>query len=116
MAQSQAELESTTAELVTETFNVFAEDIATMFDTEVTAQQLDITVGTIKDVKDTYKKLAAICSVTAEGPINGQFHVVFDKEGLFTVAGTFVMQPEQIITKNRKKLPCTINIIIAAMA
>ncbi len=102
MAQSQAELESTTAELLTETFNVFAEDIATMFDTEVSAQQLDITVGTIKEVKDTYKKLAAVCSVTAEGPINGQFHVIFDKDGLFTVSGTFVMQPEQIITKNRK--------------
>ncbi len=103
MAQSQAELESTTAELLTETFNVFAEDIATMFDTEVSAQQLDITVGTIKDVKDTYKKLAAICSIIAEGPINGPFHVVFDKEGLFTVAGTFVMQPEKIIKDNRKK-------------
>jgi CBS domain-containing protein len=88
--------------LAPETLNVFSEDIAMMFDTEVAAQQLDISTGTIKDLKDTYKKLAAVCSVTAHGAINGNFHVIFDREGLFTLAGTFVMQPEQIITKNRK--------------
>ena len=102
MALTQAELESTTAELAPETLNVFAEDISMMFDTEVAAQQLDIATGTIKDLKETYKKLAAVCSVTAHGAINGDFHVIFDREGLFTLAGTFVMQPEQIIIKNRK--------------
>jgi len=102
MAQSQAELESMTAEVTVEAFKTFAEDISTMFDTPVSAGQIEVTTGTVKELKDTYKKLAAVCSVKAEGAVNGQFHVVFDREGLFTIAGTFVMQPEQIITQNRQ--------------
>jgi len=102
MAQSQAELESMTAEVTAEAFKTFAEDISTMFDTPVSAGQIEVTTGTVKELKDTYKKLVAVCSVKAEGAVNGQFHVVFDREGLFTIAGTFVMQPEQIITQNRQ--------------
>ncbi len=97
-----AEIQSKTADVTIEAFNTFAEDIGTMFDAEVTAQQVDIESGTIDDVKGKYKKLAAVCSATSEGALNGEFHVVFDKEGLFTLAGTFVMQPAQIITQNRK--------------
>jgi CBS domain-containing protein len=102
MAQSQAELESVMTDLTVEAFKAFAEDISTMFDTSVGAERTDIATGTVKELKDTYKKLAAVCSVKAEGAVNGQFHVVFDREALFTLAGTFVMQPEQIITKNRE--------------
>lgn len=102
MPVSQAELESLTADLTTQAFETFADDIATMFDTEVSASQTDITTGTIEDIKDKFKKLAAVCPVIAEGQLNGQFCTIFDKEGLFTLAGTFVMQPAQIIAKNRK--------------
>ena len=86
MAQSQAELESVTADLTVEAFKAFAEDISTMFDTPVSAERTDIATGTVKELKDTYKKLAAVCSVKAEGAVNGQFHVVFDREALFTLA------------------------------
>jgi CBS domain-containing protein len=102
MAQSQAELESVMTDLTVEAFKAFAEDISTMFDTPVSAERIDIATGTVKELKDNYKKLAAVCSVKAEGAVKGQFHVVFDREALFTLAGTFVMQPEQIVTKNRK--------------
>lgn len=102
MAQTQEELQTVTTELTVEAFNTFCEDIATMFDTNVTAVQEDIATGTVKELKTMYKKLAAVCSVTAEGAINGEFHVVFDKDGVFTLPGTFVMQPEQIIRQNRK--------------
>ncbi|MBN1818887.1 MAG: CBS domain-containing protein [Sedimentisphaerales bacterium] len=97
-----AELQSRTLELTEQAFTTFAEDISTMFDTKVVVQQADIATGTVDDLQKAYKKLSSVCSVRAEGALNGTFHVVFDKEGLFTLAGTFVMQPEQIIAQNRK--------------
>ena len=102
MVQSQQEVESAATELTVEAFGTFCDDIATMFDTNVTALQVDLGNGTVKELKDTFKKLAAVCSVTSEGAINGEFHIVFDKDGVFTLPGTFVMQPEQVILQNRK--------------
>lgn len=102
MVQSQADLESVTTDLTAKAFAAFAEDISTTFDTVVSVEQLDIAAGTANELKKTYKKLAVVCSVKAEGAVNGQFHVVFDTEGFFTLAGTFAMQPEEIIKQNRK--------------
>lgn len=91
-----------TTDLTVAAFNAFAQDISAMFDTAVSVEQLDIAAGTTKQFTNTYKKLAAVCSVKARGALNGRFHVVFGTEGLFTLAGTFAMQPEQIIKENRK--------------
>ncbi len=102
MVQSQADLESVTTDLTAKAFAAFAEEISTTFDTAVSVEQLDIADGTTNELKKTYKKLAVVCSVEAEGAVNGQFHVVFGTEGLFTLAGTFAMQPEEIIKQNRK--------------
>ena len=103
MEKVQLDLESTTAELTVKAFNTFAEDIAAMFDTTAAANQADVSKGTVEDLKDQYQQLSAVCSVTAEGPVNGQFHVVFDRNGVFTLPGTFIMQSEQVILENIKK-------------
>ena len=98
-----AELRSVTNDLTVEAMKAFAEDISTMFDTPVESLQSDIETGTVDNLKNShYKKLCAVVMVRSEGTMNGEFQVVFDKEGLFTLAGTFVMQPEQIINVNRK--------------
>jgi len=103
MENVQLDLESATAELTVKAFNTFVEDIAAMLDTTVTANQTDVSTGTVKDLKDRYQQLSAVCSVTAEGPVNGQFHVVFDRNGIFILPGTFIMQSEQVILENIKK-------------
>ncbi len=97
-----AELRSATNDLTAEAMKAFAEDISTMFDTGVESQQSDIETGTVANLKNRYKKLCAVIMVRSEGIMDGEYQVVFDKEGLFTLAGTFVMQPEQIIQVNRK--------------
>jgi len=97
-----AELQSRTSDLTAEAFEAFADDIATMFDSTVRAEAVDVGQGTVADLKHDYKKLAGVCTVQAEGELHGTFSVVFDKEGLFTLAGTFVMQPEAVITQNRR--------------
>jgi CBS domain-containing protein len=50
-----------------------------------------------------YKKLAALFTVQSSGALDGSFHIVVDKEGLFTLAGTIVMLPEKRIQESRKK-------------
>jgi CBS domain-containing protein len=97
-----AELRSVTNDLTVEAMKAFAGDISTMFDTEVESQQSDIETGTVANLKNRYKKLCAVVMVRSEGTMDGEYQVIFDKEGLFTLAGTFVMQPEQIINVNRK--------------
>ncbi|NLH15492.1 MAG: CBS domain-containing protein [Phycisphaerae bacterium] len=97
-----AELRSATNDLTVEAMKAFAEDISTMFDTEVESQQSDIESGTITNLKNRYKKLCAVIMVRSEGIMDGEYQVIIDREGLFTLAGTFVMQPEQIIHINRK--------------
>ncbi len=102
MSVSQEELQALTVDKTSDSFDAFAEDISTMFDTDVSCLKMDETEGTIADLKEDYKKLAAVCSVKAEGVLQGELHFVFNKEGLFTLAGTFVMQPEKVIEQNRK--------------
>lgn len=102
MAATQEELQAAVCDLTTDAFECFGEDIGTMFDTDVIAEEIDFGEGTAKDLKEDYKKLVAVCSVNSEGSLNGEFHIVFDKDGLFTLAGTFVMQPEKVISQNRK--------------
>jgi CBS domain-containing protein len=97
-----AELRSVTNDLTVEAMKAFAADISTMFDTEVESQQSDMEVGTVANLKNRFKKLSAVVMVRSEGAMDGEYQVIFDKEGLFTLAGTFVMQPEQIINVNRK--------------
>jgi CBS domain-containing protein len=97
-----AELRSATNDLTVEAMKAFTEDMSTMFDTKVESQQSDVETGTVAILKNRYKKLCAVVMVHSEGTMDGEYQVVFDKEGLFTLGGTFVMQPEQIINNNRK--------------
>jgi CBS domain-containing protein len=102
MAISSAELKEETIELATESFETFCEDISGMFGIEMACEQGEPASETVKSLSKKYKKLAAVNLIKAEGPLAGDFMLVFDKEGLFTLAGVIVMLPEQRITQNRK--------------
>ncbi|MHC4746856.1 MAG: CBS domain-containing protein, partial [Planctomycetota bacterium] len=58
---------------------------------------------TVESLKKRFKKLAAVNSVKSEGALDGNFQVVFDKKGLFTLAGVVVMLPEEKILDNIKR-------------
>ena len=83
--------------------DTFCEDISAMFDVEMETQQQQSVSYTVKDLKKQYKKLAAVYSVNTKGTLTGSFHIIFNKEGLFTLAGIIVMQPEPKIQENRKR-------------
>lgn len=103
MTISQTEIQSQVIELSTEASGTFCEDISSMFGIDMGCQHQEVCFETTSKLSKKFKKLAAITSVKASGILDGTFYVVFDKEGLFTLAGTIVMQPEQKIIDNRKR-------------
>jgi len=103
MATSPTDVKSQTIELSTEAFETFCEDISGMFGIDMECHQQEFCFETVKGLKKRFKKLAAVNSVKSEGTLDGTFQIVFDQEGLFTVAGVIVMLPEQRILDNRKR-------------
>lgn len=81
--------------------DTFCEDISSMFGVPMDTDQEEAATLTVKGIKKNYKRLAAVYSVKTEGVLDGSFHLIFDKEGMFTLAGLIVMQPEARIQENR---------------
>jgi len=108
MPTSQTDVRSRTIELSAEAVETFCEDISGMFGVEMKSESGGGPAGgsaaiTIGELKKQFKKLCAVYSVKAQGALNGTFYLVFDKEGMFTLTGTIVMQPEQKIIENRRQ-------------
>ncbi len=101
MATPQTDVQSRTIELAADAMDTFCEDISSMFGVPMKTDQADTVSRGVKDLKKDYKRLAAACSVRSEGVLDGPFHLIFDKEGMFTLAGLIVMQPEARIQENR---------------
>ena len=102
MATSQTEVESQIIELSKESFDTFCDDISSMFGVNMKCNQQQVAAETVEGLKKRFKKLVAVNSVKAEGALDGTFQLVFDREGLFTLAGVIAMHPEQMILENRK--------------
>lgn len=103
MAVLTADIESRTAELSDGSFEAFCDDVAGMFDADVSCTRQDVGTGTVKDVQKHFKKLAAVHHVQATGALNGTFHLFFDQGGLFTLSGVIVMLPERRIREEIKR-------------
>ena len=100
---SQTEIKNQVEELSVESFETFCEDIAGMFGIDMTCRASQSGLETAASLSKKYKKLAALFTVKASGALDGNFHIVLDKEGLFTLAGTIVMLPEKRIQEVCKK-------------
>jgi CBS domain-containing protein len=90
-------------ELSATAMDAFCQDISGMFDVEMTCRQQDGCMETVGGLRKRFKNITAIVSAKAKGHLDGLFHLIVDLEGLFTLAGTIVMQPRQKIIENRKK-------------
>lgn len=102
MTSPQTDLKTQLADLSSEAMEAFCNDLSGMFGVDMTS---DVSVGcqeTVRGIEKNFKKLAAVITVKARGILEGEFYIVFDKEGLFTLAGTIVMLPEQKILTSRK--------------
>ena len=102
MATSQADVKSQAIELSTEAFEAFCQDISGMFGMDTGSTQQQPCSETIEGLNKRFEKLTAVNSIKSEGVLGGKFQIVFDKQGLFTLAGVIVALPEQEILQNCK--------------
>jgi len=103
MADSQTELKNKAIGLSSPAFEAFCDDISGMFGIEMKCAQKEAAVYTIKEVSQKFKKLAAVTNVHSEGVLKGNFHIVFDQAGLFTLGGIIIMLPRQRIIDSVKR-------------
>ena len=100
MAPSQIVAESLVIELAGNSFKTFCEDISGMFGIDIQCNLQQVKTETITGLQVHLKDLVALFSVNAEGALNGNFQLVFDRQGLFILIGVVAMHPEQIILEN----------------
>lgn len=97
MAAPQTDIKSQAIKLATKAFGAFSEDISGMFEVNMKCTSKGVCTETVKRLSTKFKELAAVNSIKSEGILNETFQIVFDKEGLFTLAGVIVMLPKQKI-------------------
>ncbi len=102
MTSPQTDIKTQLTDLSAEAMEAFCNDISGMFGVDMTSEVSAGVSETVKGIEKTFKKVAALITIKARGVLEGEFYIVFDKEGLFTLAGTIVMLPEQKIISSRK--------------
>ena len=101
-SQIQKEVQSKAIELAGMAFEQFCEDISGMFGIELECDTQDVQTETSATLNKKFKKLSGLISFKAEGVMDGNFHIILDRAGVFTLSGVMVMLPKQQITKNGK--------------
>lgn len=100
MAPSQTELESRVIELAEKSFKTFCGDISGMFSVDMVCSRQQVGPETVIGLKTRFKDFIVVYSVKAEGELDGTFQLVFDRQGLFILAGVVAMHPEHMILEN----------------
>ncbi|MDH7599198.1 MAG: CBS domain-containing protein [Sedimentisphaerales bacterium] len=91
------------AELVADAMNAFCDDMATMFQVELTCTEPVWTEGPLDQLKRFFKRVYAVHTVKAEGRLEGQFYIVLDHAGLFTLGSLAIMLPDDKILELAKR-------------
>ena len=102
MAPSQTEIESQVIELAEKSFKTFCGDISGMFGIDIVCSQQQVGPETVSGLKRRFKEFVVVYLVKAEGELDGTFQLVFDRQGLFILAGVVAMHPEHLILENVK--------------
>lgn len=101
--EAESTIQATVIDLASDAFDGFCQDIGGMFGVEMSCEQMDISEAVLADIKKKFKRVAAVYSVKSSGPFSGEFQILFDKAGLFTMAGVVVMLPESRVLSNAKR-------------
>lgn len=78
----------------------FCSGYGCMFDKDITWSQVAADNVSAEQLKKNYDGIIAVNSVDCFGPIEGRFHILFDKRALFTLAGVTVMMPPARVKEN----------------
>ncbi len=103
MPTTQMGVKSQAVELSIRAYEAFCEDISGMFGVEMACSHQETCAETVAGLKKRFKKLTAVNIVEAKGVLNGNFQLIFDQGGLFTLSGVIVMLPEKRILEEIKR-------------
>ncbi len=103
MASSQTEIESQIIELAEKSFKTFCGDISDMFGMDMDCNRQEVKHETVDDLQMRFENLAVVYSVkyeSAKDLLDGTFQMLFDRKGLFILAGVVAMQPGEMILED----------------
>jgi CBS domain-containing protein len=103
MSTAETAIDIDVAELSETAIGAFCDDFGGMLDLSMDFAELDSGKEKIKGLRKKFSRLNTINFVKSEGVVNGSFAIVFDKIGLFALAGTMVMHPSKRILENIEK-------------
>ncbi|MHC4526912.1 MAG: CBS domain-containing protein [Planctomycetota bacterium] len=83
------------AELSGHAFSAFCDDISGMFGVSMSCSEGRVSTETVASLQNRFEKLVAVNCVRSEGALEGTFQMIFDRKGLFILAGLITM-PEQM--------------------
>lgn len=96
-------LETVLPTLSTNAMQAFCQDMDGMLGIAMTCAPAGATVGTLEEIKSSFAKCAAVYAVQSRGALEGRFHLVLDKAGLFLLSGVVVMLPQDTIKQQCKQ-------------
>jgi CBS domain-containing protein len=103
MATVAADITTRTAELADMAFDSFCDDIAGMFGIDMKCERRQASMESVQVLNTHFKKLAVVHVVQGRGALDGQFQLLFDQGGLFTLSGVVVMLPQARILEEIKR-------------
>jgi CBS domain-containing protein len=93
----------TLIKLSEESFRTFCDDISGMFGLNIKCDRPQpVGVETLEGLRKHLKEPVSVHCVKAEGSLESIFHLVLDRDGLFTLAGVISMHSEQMILEDIK--------------
>jgi len=91
----QSKFRDQIVDLSEKSFDTFCKDISGLFGVEVKCNCQQVVFETVEGLAKRFNKLVAVNSVKAQGSLEGTFRIIFDRAGLFILAGLTGM-PEQM--------------------
>jgi CBS domain-containing protein len=100
--QTDIDVQSRVMELAGSAFTAFCDDMSSMFGLQASARFTPGGSESFAGIKKRVPKFSAVHAVKSDGAINGVFYLVFDNKAIFTLAGSVMMLPKQIILNHTK--------------
>ncbi|MHC5074270.1 MAG: CBS domain-containing protein, partial [Planctomycetota bacterium] len=99
----ETDIESKITVLASEAFNGFCEDISALFNIEMVCTQKEVHATTVQELQNHFDNVIAVNIASVKGEMTGDFLLIFDHKGLFTLPGIISMTPEEEIIENIEK-------------
>jgi CBS domain-containing protein len=84
---SQSKFPDQIVQLSEKSFQTFCQDISGLFGVEVKCNCQQVAFETVEGLRKRFNNLVVVSSVKAEGLLAGTFRIIFDRAGLFILAG-----------------------------